>query len=358
MFRILILFVSIATLQVHASPTEAERIKRTYELSAETWALKLKLAQTPAEKQALWDKRPDAKKTAADTWRLIGPSLAQDWTIPYATFFLTLTRNLVTTDSRGIATPDFIPQRERIIEVFSKNHLQKPGIGAFAIALAESGDPQAIGTLEKIINTNPDNVTKGVAALGASMLLKNLGDATEVMKKRLKYLRLAIIHAADQTIGDTSIADIASDELFVIRYLSKGRQAPDFSGTDVASRVIRLSNFKGKITLVLFWDAKTTETDKVIQLTNQMVDKYLDKPVQILGITPESLTRIRELQADGSIKWNNIIDPAEKISGEYKVANRPLVIILDEKGTIQYTGLPGSFAELTVDALLAGEAPK
>ena len=357
MIRTLIFFLSLASLQVHASPAEAERIKRTYELSAETWALKLKLAETPAEKQALNDNRPDPNKTAAELWRVIAPSLTEDWTIPHASFFLNLTRNLTTTGPQGNVAPAFAAERNRIIDVFTKNHLNKARIGAFAITLAESGNPQALGVLEKIIKENPDDVTKGMAALGAAMLVKNLGDAPELMAKRLNYLRLAIIHAADQKIGQTSVADIASDELFVIRHLSKGRQAPEFSGTDVAGRVIRLSDFKGKVAVVLFWDAKTNETDKVIQLTNQLVDKYADKPVEIIGITPESLARIRELQADGSIKWNNIIDPAEKISGEYRISNRPLIIILDETGVIEYTGLPGSFAELTVDALLAGEKP-
>ena len=353
--KLVILFALIATLHANASPTEAESIKRAYELSSETWELKLKIAQTPADKRALWEKRPDPAITAAELWLRIAPSLRQDWSIPYAAFFLNITRNLTAVRADGNVGPAFAQERQRIVKTFTENHLKKPGIGAFCIALADSGEPHALPLLEKINTENPDKVTQGVAALGASLLLKNLGDAPEVMKKRLNYLRLAIINAADQTIGSVSVADIAADELYVIRYLSKGRVAPNFSGTDVASRVVQLSDFKGKVTIVLFWDAKTADTDKVIQLTNRLVDKYVGKPVEIIGVTPEAHTRIRELQADGSIKWNNIIDSAEKIAREYKVAVRPLVIVLNEKGIIEYTGLPGSFVDLTVDALLEGD---
>lgn len=355
--KFVILIALFITLHAHASPAEAERIKRGYELSSETWELKLKIAQTPAEKQELLAKRPDPATTAAELWQTIAPSLNEDWSIPYAAFFLNITRNLTIVGADGNVAPGFTEERQRIVEIFTKNHLKKPGIGPFCIALADSGEPHALPLLEKIITENPDDLTKGVAALGASLLLKNLGDAPEVMKKRLNYLRVAIINAADQNIGGISVADIASDELYIIRYLSKGRVPPDFSGADVAGRVVRLSDFKNKITIVLFWDAKTADTDKVIQLTNRLVDKYVGKPVAILGVTPESLARIRELQADGSIKWNNIIDPADKIAGEYKITARPLAIVLDEKGIIEYTGSMGSFVDLTVDALLQGDAP-
>jgi peroxiredoxin len=190
------------------------------------------------------------------------------------------------------------------------------------------------------------------------MLLKNLGDAPEVMQKRLTYLRQAIILASDQNVGGRSVADIVSDELYVIRHLAKGRIAPDLSGADVAGRVIRISELRGKTVILLFWDAKSNETDRFIGLTNRMAVKYADKPVAILGVTPEALDRIRQLQADGSIRWNNIIDPADKLAKEYRIAGRPAVLVIGPAGKIEYTGLPGSFAELTVDALLAGDVKK
>ena len=258
-------------------------------------------------------------------------------------------------DNIGTAFSD---ERKRILEAFTRNHIAKKGIAPFSIALADSGDPKSLPLLEKIMAEHPDDATKGIAALGASMVLKNLGDAPEVMKKRLTYLLQAIIMSSDQNVGGRSVADIVTDELYVIRHLSKGRIAPDLSGTDVAGRVIQLSGLRGKTVVLLFWDAKSPETDKMIGLTNQMVKKYADKPVAIVGVTPEAFGRIRELQADGSIRWNNIIDPEDKLAKEYRIAVRPAVFIIGPAGKIEYTGLPGSFAELTVDALLAGDVPK
>lgn len=333
------------TANTHANPEEAERIRRGYELSAEAWGLKYRLAESPAEKQALLASRPDPAAVARNLWTNIGPSLSEAWAIPHAAWFLELTRN---------PAASFQEERARILATFSEAHLKNPGIAPFCITLAESGDPQALGILENVITGNPDEATQGIAALAASMLLKNLGDAPEVMAKRITYLRKAIIQSSEQKIGEITVADIAADELYVISHLSKGRIAPDLSGTDVAGRVIRLADLRDRIVVLLFWDATSPETDKVIGLTNQLATKYDGKPLSILGITPESLDRIRTLQGDGSIKWNNIIDPADKLASEYRIASRPAVLVLDRSGKIEYTGLPGSFLELTVDALLAG----
>lgn len=356
--KIATIFLLLLAINAQASPAEAERIRRGFELASETWELKVKIAANPEERRGLLAKRPDPAAAATELWAEISPDLKEDWTIPYAAFFLDLTRKLTTTDAEGNTAAAFSAERTRILAAFTESHLGKPGIAPFCIALADSGDPQSLQVLEKIIETNPDEPTQGIAALGAAMLLKNLGDAPEVMQKRLTYLRKAIITASDQTVGGTSVADIVGDELYIIRFLAKGRIAPDFNGIDVSGKAVRLSGLRGKVAVVLFWDAKSPETDKVIDLTNQLVGKYAGKPVAILGITPEAGERIRELQGDGSIRWNNIIDPTDKLAKEYRIATRPAVLVLDPQGKIEYTGLPGSFAELTVDALLAGDGPE
>lgn len=355
MFKYLTITCLLFSTGIHASPIEAERIKRGFELSSEKWMLEMKLSTTPEARQEVIANRPDPNAAAADIWRIIAPDLKADWTIPYSAFFLGISSNLSTTDENGNTKPAFVRERQRVIEAFSQNHLKKPDITPFLIALIDSGEARSLSLLEKIADEHPDEATQGIAALGAALLLKNLGDEPELMAKRLNFLRDAIIKSADQIIAGTSIADIASEELYIIRFLTKGREAPPLSGIDVGARQVRLSDLKGRIVVLLFWDAKTEETDRIIQLTNQITEKYRDKPVTVLGVTPESAERIRTLQGDGSILWNNISDPLEKLSKEYRISNRPAVFVIDEEGKIQYTGIPGSFAELTVDALLNPE---
>lgn len=338
---------------VNATPAEAQRIQRGYELQAETWALKYKLAATPEEKNALLASRPDPTATAGDLYRAFAPSLQEDWPIPFAAFFLELTRNLTVQDTRGNLTPAFTAERKRILQSFTTFHLGKPGIEPFIIALSDIADPQSLSILEKIAAEHPDEGTQGIAALGAALTLSRLGDEPELMQKRLTYLRKAIINSSELPVGETTVADIAAEQLYIIQHLIKGRTAPQFVGTDVAGRIVKLSDYRGKITVLLFWDAQNPDTDRIIDLTNSLSLKNAGKPVEIIGITPEPAARIKELQGEGAIKWNNIADPKEELAAAYRIASRPAVMVIDAEGVIEYTGLPGSFVDLTIDALLS-----
>lgn len=333
-----------------ASPAAAERIQRTHELASEKWLLELKLAATPEARETLHRNRPDPATALTSLWQIIGPSLAEDWTIPHSAWFL---RTSLTVSPQ----PAFTRERQLVISSFAQNHLEKPGIIPFCIALIDSADPQALTLLERIQSEHPDKVTQGIAALGAALLLRPLGDEGEIMKKRLTYLRKAIIESADETIGQTTVANIAADELHIIHYLSKGRTAPDLAGNDMSGRPGGLAAHKGRIIVLLFWDGQMEETDKVIDLTNQLVTKYHDQPVTVLGVTNEEVANIRNLQATDVIRWNNLHDPDGKLAHQYRIRSKPSVFVLDGERTIHYVGLPGSFAELTVDALLAPPQP-
>ncbi len=346
----LLIFISLLTvMHVAASPEMAERTKRTYELSQESLILKMKIAKTDVEKQALWEKRPSPETTASELWTSIGKSLHQDWSIPYSAFYLNLTHHVAPT------VAETSKRRKAIMDSFEERHFNKPKIGVFCIALAQSGSPRALPLLEKVISKNTDKKSQGVAALGAALLLKNLGDSPQILEKRLTHLRMAIIQAADDKIGDSDVATVAADEIYIISHLVKGRTPPEFSGTDVAGRIIKSADFKGKITVILFWDSQTADLSKIIEITNKLAHKYAGKPVSVMGITPEVLSSVRKLQADDTIKWNNIIDSKNDISTLYRIKTRPAVFIMDAAGKIEYSGPPGSFVELTVDALLKSE---
>jgi peroxiredoxin len=159
-------------------------------------------------------------------------------------------------------------------------------------------------------------------------------------------------------VGGVSIADIVSDELYIVRYLMPGRIAPEFKGADVAGRIVQLSDLRGKAAVVLFWDAASPDTRRIIDFTNKLVSKHTGDKMTILGITPEPLDQVRSMQGDGSIKWNNIIDTTDKLAKEYRVVARPLMMILSASGKIEYLGQPNSFAELTLDSLIQGKTEK
>ncbi|NJM37299.1 MAG: hypothetical protein HC845_05190 [Akkermansiaceae bacterium] len=118
--------------------------------------------------------------------------------------------------------------------------------------MSASSDPKSLAVLEKIQSSHKDEKIQGVAALAAAMRLRNLGDDGDIMKRRITYIRKAIIQSADVELEGASVAKLAEDELYIIRFLTKGRVAPDLVGVDSANRPLSLSAHQGKVIILIF----------------------------------------------------------------------------------------------------------
>jgi peroxiredoxin len=335
-----------------ASPLEAKRIQKTWDLAMTKWSLETNAATTPEAKAKAFANRPDATPYARDMWKVIGPALSQDWTLEPAAWFLRATPGLLSTNPDGTTSPTFATEIETIRRTVETSHLKSKGMIHMCMALAASQDPRSLSILEKVVSGHPDKKTQGVAALAAAMILKSLGDDGDIMRKRLTYLRKAIVESSDVDLGGTTVAKLAEDELYIIRFLTKGRVAPDLSGIDSAGRPLKLSDYKGKVILLLFWGSNIQEAERVVQITREMEQKFQGRPFVVIGVNHDPISKLRELEGAGTVTWRNLSDPTNKLAAEFRVGSWPLVYILDGDRKIHYAGPQGSFAEATVEALL------
>ena len=51
----------------------------------------------------------------------------------------------------------------------------------------------------------------------------------------------------------TSVAEKAKSELYELRHLSKGKLAPEIQGQDQDGRQFKLTDYRGKVVLLYFW---------------------------------------------------------------------------------------------------------
>ena len=336
-----------------ATPAEADRIRKSWESAAESWTLTSRAATTPEAKAAALAARPDPLRYARQMWQVISPSLSKDWTLDPAAWFLNFTRSLTITNADGSVAPAFTQENAAIRKAVATHHMQSPNLTPMCMALARNQDPGTLSILEKIQSSHPDTKVQGVAALAAALVIKSLGDDSEPMRKRLTHLRKAIIQSSDVKIGDTTVAQIAEDELYIIRNLTKGRIAPNLVGTDAASRPITLDSTKGKVTMLLFWNTEMPESDRVLEITNNTLRKFKGRPFTVIGVNHDPLAKLRTLEADEVTNWKNFSDPEMKLAREYRINVLPQVLVLDGERKIHYFGAPGSFAEITAEALLS-----
>jgi len=340
-----------ATQAFAGTPAEAAKIRQNWKANSENWELQIKAAGSDVNAQReAWAKRPDLRAAFMNMWTCIRPSLAEDWTLEYDAWLLRAYPNV--TDGPKPTLTECVATIRRSIE---QQHLKSPLLSPVCIALVVSQDPSAYALLQKIETQNPDPKVQGVAALGEAMLLKGLGDEGDQMAKRLTLIKKAIINSADVQINGVAISDMASDELYVISNLTKGRVAPDLVGTNSGGQPMKLSDFNGKTVVLLFWSSTVPDLDHLLEVTSAMEKKYAGKPVAILGVNHDPTDVLRSLQKKETnpLTWPNFSDPSNKLATVFRVSSFPLACVLDGKRTLQYIGAPGSFVELTVDALLA-----
>lgn len=335
-----------------ASPTAAMRVQKTWEVKSAEWNLRMKTATTDEQRAKLMEEVPDAHASATEMWRLIGASLDKEWTLEPAAWFVRTAAGITKTGEDGIVAPAFVPEITQVRAAVEKFHLKSPLLLPVCEALVASPDPHSMAILEKAAEENPDQKIQGVAALGCAILLKQLGDDPGIMKRRLSNLRKAIIQSADVKFGGSTVADVAKDELYVINNLTKGREAPDLTGMDSAGRSIRLSDFQGKVVYLLFWSSRMQERDRVLRMVAETKQRFAGKQVEVVGVNLDPIATLRAMEADGSVSWRNFSDATGALAARYRAASLPLVFVLDGERKVQYSGMPGSFADLTCDALL------
>lgn len=335
-----------------ATPTAAMRVQKTWEVKAAEWNLRFKAATTDEQRAKLMEEVPDARASATEMWRWIGPSLDKEWTLEPAAWFVRTAAGITQIGESGMATPVFSRDITLIRNAVDKHHLKSPMLLPMCEALVSSPDPHSMAILEKVAVENPDKKIQGVAALGGAILLKQLGDDPGIMKRRLENLRKAIIQSAEMKFGGSTVEDVAKEELYVITRLTKGREAPDLTGMDAAGRSLRLSDFGGKVVYVLFWSSNMQERDRVLGMVAETKRRFAGKPFEVVGVNVDPIATLRGMEADGSVPWRNFSDSTGSLATQFRAASLPVVFILDGQRVIRYSGMPGSFADLTCEALL------
>lgn len=346
-------FCFLLTAMAGATPDEAQRIETTWKLAVERWTLETKAASTPEQQAKAWSGRPELASYVQRMWQVIGGSLDRDWTLPHVAWFLRTSATLANIQPDGSMSPMFPDETTAVLKAIEEHHLDSPGLVPVCMALTAMPDPRSLAILERIESSHTDARVQGVAALGAAVILKSLGEDADLMRKRLTYLRKAIIQSSDVELGGTSVAKVAEDELYVIRFLSKGRVAPDLAGNNSAGRPLRLSDHIGKVIVLMFWSSTMPDAEQVIEITAELDRKFAGRPLKVIGVNHDPLEKLRSMEGEGPVTWQNLSDPANRLSREFRIASLPTVFVLDGERKIQYVGAPGSFAELTAEALVS-----
>jgi len=141
------------------------------------------------------------------------------------------------------------------------------------------------------------------------------------------------------------------------KHLADGQTLPDIEGKDLNGKPIRLSQFRGRVVMIVFWASWCGPCMDRIPEERELAEKFADKPFTILGVNCDrTRDAFKEVMAKEALPWPNIFDGDPKtgpIVTSLRISAFPAVILLDHEGVIRKPRSYSDRLEKTVSDLLA-----
>ena len=123
-----------------------------------------------------------------------------------------------------------------------------------------------------------------------------------------------------------------------------GKQAPDFALPDLSGKVIRLSQFRGKVVVLVFWAFWCDTWKGAVKTLNDLRGSISPSLVQILCVTVDptwkEIGQRMKRRTNGSFPI--LLDRGSRVRKRYKVTKVPTVLLVDKKGFVHigFVGCP------------------
>jgi thiol-disulfide isomerase/thioredoxin len=132
-----------------------------------------------------------------------------------------------------------------------------------------------------------------------------------------------------------------------------GQAAPDFSGTDLDGKTIRLSDYRGHPLLINFWASWCgpcrAEQPGLVNIAKDLQPRGL----RVLGIDiRDNLEQARVYRDEFKVPYASLFDQAARLGYAYQVDAPPSSVLVDRDGRVAFK-LPGGLGEDSLRRLIA-----
>ena len=138
-------------------------------------------------------------------------------------------------------------------------------------------------------------------------------------------------------------ADVVMKPEYMVRSLTVGKTAPDITGPDLNGVPFRLSDYRGKVVVLLFSSEWCAICRTLQPYERLMQELYKNWPLAILSVeTGGSPATTQQMKTDARLDYRSWWDeaPDEDVSGPiasaWNVRGFPTIYVLDSRGVIRF----------------------
>jgi thiol-disulfide isomerase/thioredoxin len=193
---------------------------------------------------------------------------------------------------------------------------------------------------------------EGLAKADADALARRAGDWYARVKDRYADVRVA--EEDERTLGPA-----ADGGLFALWNLALGKVAPDIEGGDLDGKKFKLSDYRGKVVVLIFCGHWCGPCRQMNPQKQKLVERHADKPFALLEVnSDDDRETVKRTMAREKLTWRCWFDGGRDgpIARRWHVHSWPTIIVLDARGVIRYKELRGDLLDRAVETLLAETA--
>ena len=137
--------------------------------------------------------------------------------------------------------------------------------------------------------------------------------------------------------------------------IQAGENAPDFFLSSINGDSVSLSDYKGKVVVLIYWRPDQKRSHTALKDGNYFFHTFKNKGVQIIGLIakPDNMDNVQKIIKDNKIDFPVLIDTERDIFSGYGIRVYPSTIIVNRDGKVAFS-IPGHAInyKITVEAHL------